>query len=299
MLAIMPLIAAPGLAPAMQAAQMAAADLVETLPGWDKPLPSKMYSGYINVTASADREMLVHYIYIESEGDPQTDPTILWTNGGPGASSMFGLFVELGPFLANEHSLTTKAFNQTGVPSLFYNEYSWSKLGSVLMFDWPPPVGFSYCSGDFAGNGTSCGSWDDSRMARVSYAALAGWFDKFSERRANPLYLTGESYAGIYVPKLAEQILLHADPNVLPQFKGFAVGDGCLGTETGVCGGAPGPWWDLLLHGHGLTRTLTPTPTPTLGLGGTSSSSTATGRSRLCSGIGSWRSVAATRCVAR
>ena len=54
------------------------------------------------------------------------------------------------------------------MPSLFRNPYSWSKLGSVLMFDWPPPVGFSYCS-DPAGNGTSCGDWDDTRMAAVRY----------------------------------------------------------------------------------------------------------------------------------
>jgi hypothetical protein len=92
---------------------------------------------------------------------------------------------------------------------------------------------------------------------QVSYAALSGWYARFAERRANPLYLTGESYAGIYVPKLAQQILAHAEPHVLPQFKGFAVGDGCLGTKTGVCGGAAGPWWDVLfLYGHGQISTL-------------------------------------------
>ena len=104
------------------------------------------------------------------------------------------------------------------------------------------------------GDAFSCGKWDDERMATLSYAALAGWYELFPERRANELYLTGESYAGIYVPKLAQQILLHGDPHVRPQFKGFAVGDGCLGTESGVCGSLPGgkgPWWDVLfLYGH-------------------------------------------------
>ena len=60
--------------------------------------------------------MFVLYLYIESEKNPDTDPTILWTNGGPGASSMFGIFVELGPLMANEDSLKTKGFNETGVP---------------------------------------------------------------------------------------------------------------------------------------------------------------------------------------
>jgi hypothetical protein len=53
------------------------------------------------------------------------------------------------------------------------------------------------------------------------------------------------------VPKLAQQILLHDDPNVRPQLKGFAVGDGCLGTESGVCGSGNGAWWHVLfLYGH-------------------------------------------------
>ena len=81
-------------------------------------------------------------------------------------------------------------------------------------------------------------------MAKLSYAALAGWYDLFPERQSNQLFLTGESYAGIYVPKLAQQILMHNAPHVRPQFAGFAVGDGCLGTESGVCGRGNGPWWD-------------------------------------------------------
>ena len=129
---------------------------------------------------------------------------------------MFGIFVELGPLLANEDSLTTPAFKRTGVPTLYRNAYSWTKLGSVLMFDWPPPVGFSYCD-KASGGGTSCGDWDDERMASVQYAALKGWFGLYPERQKNALFLTGESYAGIYIPKLAQQILKHQDKEVRPR----------------------------------------------------------------------------------
>ena len=107
---------------------------------------------------------------------------------------MFGLLVELGPLLLNDDSLTTADYKKTGVPTLFRNDFSWTKVGSVLMFDWPPPVGFSYCN-DPTGKGNACGPWDDERMAKISYAALAGWFASFPERQANPLYLTGESCA--------------------------------------------------------------------------------------------------------
>jgi carboxypeptidase C (cathepsin A) len=68
-------------------------------------------------------------------------------------------------------------------------------------------VGFSYCHGDPTGDGTSCGAWNDTRAAAAEFASLRGWFDaKFPEYKANDLYLTGESYAGVYVPKLAQEV---------------------------------------------------------------------------------------------
>ena len=57
-------------------------DRVTVLPGWPHELPSKQYSGFINVTGkegvSPAKEMMVHYYYIESEGNAVTDPLILW-----------------------------------------------------------------------------------------------------------------------------------------------------------------------------------------------------------------------------
>ena len=96
------------------------ADRVDALPGWDGALPSQWWSGYVNVSG-AFGEASMHYVFVESEGDPSTDPVILWSNGGPGASSLFGLLVELGPLLLNDQSLVGDAYDQTGVPTLFYN----------------------------------------------------------------------------------------------------------------------------------------------------------------------------------
>ena len=241
---------------AWQGAAAPSADRVDALPGWDGALPSQWWSGYVNVSG-AFGEASMHYVFVESEGDPSTDPVILWSNGGPGASSLFGLLVELGPLLLNDQSLAGDAYEQTGVPTLFYNPSAWTRLGSVLLFDWPPPVGFSYCGGAVAGDGNSCGAWNDTRAAEVDFAALRAWFDaKFPEYKANDLYLTGESYAGVYVPKLAQQVLADADARGpggdALRLRGFAVGDACAGTDV-LCGdGGGGPWWSLIfLYGHG------------------------------------------------
>ena len=53
-------------------------------------------------------------------------------NGGPGASSLFGLLVELGPLLLNMDSLRGGgSVDGAAVPRLIRNPYSWTKVRSV------------------------------------------------------------------------------------------------------------------------------------------------------------------------
>ena len=42
------------------------------------------FSGYLNVS---DAKAL-HYLFFESKNAPETDPVLIWFNGGPGCSSM-------------------------------------------------------------------------------------------------------------------------------------------------------------------------------------------------------------------
>mmetsp|Transcript_23287 Transcript_23287/g.34858 ORF Transcript_23287/g.34858 Transcript_23287/m.34858 type:complete len:487 (+) Transcript_23287:3-1463(+) len=232
-------------------------DQVTALPGWTEKLPSRMFAGFVD--AGSDEQdgqsyqMYEHYMFIESERDPTNDPLVIWTNGGPGASSFFGLFIELGPFWLTDASLKTKAYNETGIPTLFRNEYSWSKEASILILNSPPPVGYSYCDPvGPSGNGTSCGSWNDTRTALHNYEFLINWFKAFPEYSKHDLYITGESYAGIYVPTLVREIVTNKNDINL---KGYAVGDGCLGSDI-LCGGGPGAWNGPFfhmefMHGHG------------------------------------------------
>ena len=59
---------------------------------------------------------------------------------------------------------------------------------------------------------------------------LLQWYEKFPEFKDNDLYISGESYAGVYVPYLAYYVNMHneeaADDAFKPNLKGFAVGNG-------------------------------------------------------------------------
>jgi len=224
---------------------------IKSLPGWKDQLPSRMWSGFAKAGTPPGYpkgEMYMHYWFIQCENDPDNAPIIVWYNGGPGASSLFGLLVELGPFLLNDNSLNEE-YNKTGIPQLIPNPFSWTKVANLLVVNNPPPVGFSYCDPvGPSGDGFSCGNWNDSLVAPANHQFLINWFQQFPELAKNEFYITGESYAGIYVPIIAQAIL--ADPRGI-NLKGFAVGDGCMGTEV-LCGKRNGPYYHIeFLHGHG------------------------------------------------
>ena len=94
-------------------------DAIPHLPGYGYP-PSKQYAGYISASdgnSSMDGKIHMHYWFVESEGDPSTDPLLVWSNGGPGASSVFGLVTELGPLMLSDLSFQTEQYNLTGIPT--------------------------------------------------------------------------------------------------------------------------------------------------------------------------------------
>ena len=212
----------------------ASTDVVASLPGFTGPLPTRMWSGLVESLPG----MHSHYILAECTAPPCA--TIAWFQGGPGASSMYGMFVAFGPLV----------FKGSDV-KLNVNPYRWTHLANTLVIDSPPPVGFSYCDpAGPSGNGTSCGPWDDASTASVNDAALRAWAKRHPQHAANGLIIAGESYAGVYVPTLVKRLVENVhDP---PPFKvlGAAVGDPCA--PPAVCGVGNAPLFHVLFaHGHG------------------------------------------------
>eukprot|EP00257_Ricinus_communis_P003060 XP_002514833.2 serine carboxypeptidase-like 20 [Ricinus communis] len=189
--------------------------LVTHLPGFNGTFPSKHYSGYVNVTVNVNSRKNLFYYFVESERDATKDPVVLWLNGGPGCSSLDGFVYEHGPF-------DFEAGNQEGdLPTLHLNQYSWSKVASVIYLDSPAGVGFS-----FAQN-TSLYRTGDRKTASDTHRFLRQWFLQFPEFVSNPFYIAGESYAGVYVPTLAAEIVRGIKLGVRPviNFKGYLIGN--------------------------------------------------------------------------
>jgi len=161
------------------------ADRVMSLPNGTESIDmtSATYSGYLNVTETKS----LHYIYVESMDSPSFDPLVIWFNGGPGCSSMLGFMQEHGPWIIDD-----------GEDYINPNPYSWNRRANMLYIESPAGVGFS-----IAGEETSDWTQNDMSQSEDAMIALKEWYVKFPERVENNLFVSGESYGGIYVPYLS------------------------------------------------------------------------------------------------
>ncbi|KAL2958710.1 hypothetical protein AAZX31_18G223500 [Glycine max] len=210
--------------------------LITQLPGFNANFPSKHYSGYISIDGNAESGKNLFYYFVSSESSPEKDPVVLWLNGGPGCSSFDGFVYEHGPF-------NFEAANSKGnLPTLHINPYSWSKVSNIIYLDSPAGVGLSYSKN------TSKYATGDLETASDTHVFLLKWFQQFPEFQANPFYIAGESYAGVYVPTLAFEVAKGIRSGTKPviNFKGYMVGNGV--TDEIFDGNALIPF----VHGMGL-----------------------------------------------
>lgn len=110
-------------------------------------------------------------------------PLMLWFNGGPGASSMFGAMSENGPYLIQDTGL------------LVENRYSWNREAHIMYWDNPVGAGYSY-------NEEEVYVTNEDEVGERIYQALQIFFqdERYRKYRKCPLYVTGESYGGKYIP---------------------------------------------------------------------------------------------------
>ncbi|KAL8534903.1 hypothetical protein ACS0TY_010805 [Phlomoides rotata] len=192
------------------------ADRVTALPG-QPPVSFKQYAGYVTVNQTHGRALF--YWFFEATKNSHNKPLLLWLNGGPGCSSIgFGQSEELGPF-----------FPQKGKPELKFNKNTWNKAANLLFLESPVGVGFSYTN-----TSSDIKELGDTVTAADSYNFLVGWFRRYPQFKSHDFYIAGESYAGHYVPQLAEAIVdknKFAPINAYINLKGIMIGNAVLDDE--------------------------------------------------------------------
>ncbi|XP_050276099.1 serine carboxypeptidase-like 45 [Quercus robur] len=187
-------------------------DRINQLPG-QPPVAFQQYSGYVTVDDKSQRALF--YYFAEAEVDPASKPLVLWLNGGPGCSSLgVGAFSENGPFRPSGEVLVK-------------NQYSWNREANMLYLETPIGVGFSYAT-----DTASYEAVNDRITGMDNLVFLQRWFEKFPLYRNRSMFITGESYAGHYVPQLAELMIQFNMKEKLFNLKGIALGNPVLEFAT-------------------------------------------------------------------
>lgn len=197
---------------------------ITSLPGLEGDLPFKMYSGYLPVGKTSGNPGMIHYWFIEARENPSSSPVVYWTNGGPGGSGIAaGLLTEMGAV----HVQYEDDEDASSKLKVVENPYGWNNVANTLYVSQPKGVGYSYC----LDKSKTCNNNDES-AAQDAYDAMNSFYEKFPEYKKNDLYLTAESYGGIYIPTMLNEMDTRGG---FPNLKGAAIGDGCWGSKVGMC----------------------------------------------------------------
>ncbi|OQR96862.1 serine protease family S10, partial [Achlya hypogyna] len=181
----------------------AAAHKLSSLPGYadEAPIPFDQYAGHLQLPSNGQK---MFYWHVEAAANASTAPLVLWLNGGPGCSSLGGFFTELGPFVVNSDL------------SVARNPYAWNRKVNMVFLESPSGVGFSTPVLD------SSNYTDDFTTDRI-YEFLKQFLQAYPAYADRDFYVTGESYAGMYIPFLAHTLVTKPLPSL--GFKGFAIGN--------------------------------------------------------------------------
>ena len=147
------------------------------------------YAGLMNISDTSDDGQL--YFWFFPSPNPAAEKEILiWLNGGPGCSSLEGFFQENGPVLW-----------QYGTYRPVQNPWTWVNLTNVVWVEQPVGTGFS--------QGTVTATSEED-VAEQFLGFFKNFVDTFA-MQGYTVYIAGESYAGYYVPYLADAFLNKQD----------------------------------------------------------------------------------------
>ncbi|EGG00649.1 putative carboxypeptidase cpdS precursor [Melampsora larici-populina 98AG31] len=181
------------------------------LPMWN----SMLARGLIPVSNKPNETRKLFFWFWPAESKVGENDLTFWTNGGPGCSALEALLQENGPVspdsiralesrprMLNESqsncwSLIRQISWRLGQARPVRNLFSWTKASSMLYIE--QPVGTGYSQGIVEAH-------NQTDISRDLFGFFQQWLKVFPEMKDKTFYLSGESYAGLYVPYLADYI---------------------------------------------------------------------------------------------
>ncbi|KAJ4367869.1 hypothetical protein N0V86_009708 [Didymella sp. IMI 355093] len=168
------------------------------------------YAGLLPISDNPDETRKLFFWFFPSTAEQTPEEVTIWLNGGPGCSSLSGLLTENGPFLW-----------QAGTLAPTQNSYSWTNLTNMLWVEQPVGVGYSQGTPNIT---------NEVELATEFRGFYKSFVDTFQTKNWKT-YITGESYAGYYVPYIADGFISANDDEYF-NLAGISINDPIIGDET-------------------------------------------------------------------
>ncbi|KAF2822915.1 alpha/beta-hydrolase [Ophiobolus disseminans] len=168
------------------------------------------YAGLLPISDDPAETRKLFFWFFPSTQAQTPEEVVIWLNGGPGCSSLSGFLTENGPFTW-----------EAGTLAPVQNPYSWNNLTNVLWVEQPVGVGYSQGTPNIT-NEVELGN-----EFRGFYKSFVDLFGIYNWKT----YITGESYAGFYVPYIADSFI-EADDTKYWNLAGISINDPIIGDET-------------------------------------------------------------------
>ncbi|KAF2803373.1 alpha/beta-hydrolase [Mytilinidion resinicola] len=168
------------------------------------------YAGLLPISDDPNETRELFFWFFPSTNPNPGEEITIWFNGGPGCSSLSGLLTENGPFVWDAGTLAPTP-----------NPYTWVNLTNMVWVEQPVGVGFTQGTPNIT---------NEVELGLEFIGFYKQFVDTFDVHKWK-VYLTGESYAGFYVPYIADAFIT-ADDTDYYNLAGVGINDPIIGDET-------------------------------------------------------------------
>ena len=186
----------------------------------------KQYAGYVSLPPyklapiQQNYSINTFFWFIESRLDPLNAPLTIYMNGGPGSSSMVGLFQECGPC-----EVVEIAQGKLGTQA---RDWGWDRSSNILFVDQPNEVGFSY---DTPTNGSL-----DLLTSEITEPPSSPPPNQPAFTFLNGTFSSNNGNTTTNTTAIAAQAIWHMLQGFLSSFPQYNPGNRPNGTQSGVVG---------------------------------------------------------------